>query len=146
MVMDRVVITEMRSMPQTTTYEEKRIVTIGAAKLITETASHLGWVLAIDPQFFPKFPIFASRQRYAELVELVVNILEAFEHHKGTAAASATVTDAQQEDPSAEGQNNELEYSDPYCKLSYAQHPEPFASDIGNNIKSKKRGEILNYF
>uniref|UniRef100_A0A183CBE9 Cse1 domain-containing protein n=1 Tax=Globodera pallida TaxID=36090 RepID=A0A183CBE9_GLOPA len=106
MVLDKILLTEMHAMPQTTTYEEKRIVTIGAAKLITDTTTFLG-------------------QRYAQIVELVVNVLEAFEHKTPTAVDAVP----EKEEPA---EVNELEYSDPYCKLSYAQHPEPFAPEIGN--------------
>ncbi|KAL3121788.1 hypothetical protein niasHT_002016 [Heterodera trifolii] len=107
MVLDKILLNEMQAMPQTTTYEEKRIVTIGAAKLITETTAFLG-------------------PRYAQIIELAVNILEAFEHK-----TSAVVDTAVQEREET-AEVSELEYSDPYCKLSYAQHPEPFAPEIGN--------------
>lgn len=41
MVMEKILMSEMRAMPQTTSYEEKRVVTIGAAKLIAESTSFM---------------------------------------------------------------------------------------------------------
>lgn len=63
------------------------------------------------------------------MVEAIVNILEAFEHK----AHSPDTAAAQ---PIEESEINEVEYSDPYCKLSNAQHLEPFVPEV-TNIKSK---------
>ncbi len=42
MVIERILLPELKGMPQTTTYEEKRIVAIGVASLVGETFNALG--------------------------------------------------------------------------------------------------------
>lgn len=116
MLLDRILIPELRQMPQTTTFEEKRVVAIGAGRLITEAIGYIG-------------------NNYALMVEMVVNILEAFEH-KGQSPAAATTTANDEMD------GNELEYSDPYCKLTNAQHPEPFVPEV-TNIKNHFAQAVL---
>jgi len=103
MVVERIILAEMKQMPQTTTYEEKRIVTIGVAALVTDTVAVLG-------------------SFYSQLVDCSVAILESFENKEVVADVD--------EDQYVE--TNELEYSDPYCKLSYAQHPDVVGRDITN--------------
>ena len=75
------------------------------------------------------------------MVEAVVNILEAFEHKAQSpsvdgSTAAVTLTADEENDL------NEVEYSDPYCKLSNAQHPEPFVPEV-TNIKSREETEIV---
>jgi hypothetical protein len=41
MIVERILLVELKGMPQTTTYEEKRIIVIGAARLISETIQAL---------------------------------------------------------------------------------------------------------
>lgn len=53
-------------------------------------------------------------------MKATVAVLEAF-----NAAKPPTSEDEEYE-------TNELEYSDPYCKLSYAQHVDTLRPDIGN--------------
>lgn len=43
MVLEKIIIVEMKNMPHTTTYEEKRIVSIGVSTLIAETINQLGY-------------------------------------------------------------------------------------------------------
>lgn len=77
------------------------------------------------------------------MVEAVVNILEAFEHKAqspnvdGSAATVAQIADEEHD-------LNEVEYSDPYCKLSNAQHPEPFIPEV-TNIKSRGKQKFLKF-
>ena len=66
---------------------------------------------------------------YAELIEAAVGILEAFDHRKAAAA------EAQPDEEDQYAEANELEYSDPYCKLSYAQH----ADSVGREVTNIKR-------
>lgn len=68
----------------------------------------------------------------------MVNILEAFEHKTASPPTHTTNGFADNAEEATGGDvANELEYNDPYCKLSYAQHPEPFVPEIVN-IKSEK--------
>ncbi|KAI1711044.1 cse1 domain-containing protein [Ditylenchus destructor] len=110
MVMEKILVTEMKCMPQTTTYEEKRLLTIGVAAIVRDTVNIMGHL-------------------YGPLVECAVGILEAFDpRHKPPAATEAG---DELEDQYTEA-ISELEYSDPYCKLSYAQHPDTLGHDIPN--------------
>lgn len=47
MIVERILLAELKGMPQTTTYEEKRIIVIGAARLISETIQALGLVFFV---------------------------------------------------------------------------------------------------
>lgn len=42
MVVEKIMLPELKGMPQTTTYEEKRIVAIGVAAMVAETSNVLG--------------------------------------------------------------------------------------------------------
>lgn len=42
MVVERVLLVEMRLMPQTTTFDEKRLISVGVAALISEAVVELG--------------------------------------------------------------------------------------------------------
>lgn len=43
MVLEKIILVEMKNMPLNTTYEEKRIVSLGASALISETVNQLGY-------------------------------------------------------------------------------------------------------
>lgn len=64
------------------------------------------------------------------IIEAIVNLLEAFEH-------KPKPVDTEPIGVPEEGEVNEMEYNDPYCKLTNAQHNEPFAAEV-INIKSER--------
>lgn len=104
MVTEKILVKEIKDMPQTTTYDEKRVIVIGIGTLIADAMQE----------------VYAQPAVYGELVKATVAVLEAF-----NAAKPPTPEDEEYE-------TNELEYSDPYCKLSYAQHVDTLRPDIGN--------------
>uniref|UniRef100_A0A914KZT5 Exportin-2 n=2 Tax=Meloidogyne incognita group TaxID=654580 RepID=A0A914KZT5_MELIC len=103
MIVERILLVELKGMPQTTTYDEKRIIVIGAARLISETIQVLG-------------------NNYSLIIEVIVNLLEAFEHKPKSLDTEVP----------EDGEVNDMEYNDPYCKLMNAQHNEPFAAEVIN--------------
>jgi len=72
-----------------------------------------------------KFTLF--RNNYSLIIEVIVNLLEAFEHKPKSLDTEVP----------EDGEVNDMEYNDPYCKLMNAQHNEPFAAEV-INIKSKE--------
>uniref|UniRef100_F1KQX7 Exportin-2 n=1 Tax=Ascaris suum TaxID=6253 RepID=F1KQX7_ASCSU len=105
MVIEKVLIVELNGMHNTTTFDEKRYCCIGVANLIAETVDKLG-------------------QHYGALVEAVVRLVE----------ASGCGPTPLSEDADAESAyaTVDVEYNDPYCKLTYAQHQDNIAADISN--------------
>ncbi|VDO30255.1 unnamed protein product [Onchocerca flexuosa] len=107
MVIDKILIPELSKMYNTTTYDEKRLCCIGFANLAADTVDKLG------PQ-------------YGILVESLVQLVEA-------SGCGPTPLNADDVEEQGTGFSTlELEQNDPYCKLSYAQHPDIIAAEIVN--------------
>ncbi|VDM43721.1 unnamed protein product [Toxocara canis] len=106
MVVEKILIVELNIMHNTTTFEEKRQCCIGVANLIADTIDQLG-------------------QYYGPLVEAIVKLVE---------ASGCGPTPLADEDAEAAGAyaTVDVEYNDPYCKLTYAQHQESIAADVSN--------------
>ncbi|VDN03504.1 unnamed protein product [Thelazia callipaeda] len=105
MVVEKVLIAELDKMHNTTTYNEKRLCCIGFANLTADTVEKLG------PQ-------------YGVLVESLVRLVE---------ASGCGPTPLNTDDMEEQGLCSlELEQNDPYCKLTYAQHPDIIAPEIVN--------------
>jgi len=99
MLVEKVILPELKQMPHTTVYEEKRIITYGISMLIQDTGTELGVY-------------------YQDMVEAAIAVLGAFERRNPEAETieeTGILEDKYEE-------SNENEYTDPYCKLSYAQH------------------------
>lgn len=47
MVLEKIILVEMKNMPLNTTYEEKRIVSLGAASLISENVNQLKYKISV---------------------------------------------------------------------------------------------------
>ncbi|KAL3998143.1 Cse1 family protein [Acanthocheilonema viteae] len=107
MVVEKILIPELNKMYNTTTYDEKRLCCIGFANLAAETVDKLGL-------------------QYGILVESLVLLVE---------ASGCGPTPLNSDDIEEQGTGLytvELERNDPYCKLSYAQHPDTIAAEIVN--------------
>uniref|UniRef100_A0A915DYI5 Exportin-2 n=1 Tax=Ditylenchus dipsaci TaxID=166011 RepID=A0A915DYI5_9BILA len=111
MVMEKIMVAELKTMRQVHTYEEKRIITIGVAAIIKDTVNVLG-------------------QHYGALKNVEWWRRE----------CKPTRSGCQLDDQYAE--MNEIEYSDPYCKLSYAQHPDGVGKQV-SNIKAYLAEAVL---
>ncbi|CAG9533563.1 unnamed protein product [Cercopithifilaria johnstoni] len=107
MVVEKILIPELDKMYNTTTYDEKRLCCIGFANLAAETVDKLGL-------------------QYGILVESLVRLVE-------TSGCGSTLLNVDDIEEQGTGLSTiELERSDPYCKLSYAQHPDTIAAEIVN--------------
>nr|CDQ07692.1 Bm12027 [Brugia malayi] len=107
MVVEKILIPELGKMYNTTTYDEKRLCCIGFANLAADTVDKLGL-------------------QYGILVESLVRLVEA-------SACGPTPLNADDVEEQGIGLSTlELERNDPYCKLSYAQHPDVIAAEIVN--------------
>uniref|UniRef100_A0A0N5AQY9 Exportin-2 n=1 Tax=Syphacia muris TaxID=451379 RepID=A0A0N5AQY9_9BILA len=105
MVIEKIMIAELKNMGSTTTYEEKRIVCIGVAKLISDTVEGLS-------------------DLYGPLVESIVSLVE---------ASGCGPTSLKDEEERAEAYTEMgSALNDPYCKLTYAQHVDAVAPEITN--------------
>jgi exportin-2 (importin alpha re-exporter) len=104
MVMEKIVVGQLKEMPQTTSFDEKRLIVIGISSIIAETVQEL----------------MNQSNLYRDLISAGVAILEAYNSAKAPA------------DEEEEFEGNELEYTDPYCKLSYAQHVDSVGQEVTN--------------
>ncbi|EJW87827.1 hypothetical protein WUBG_01263 [Wuchereria bancrofti] len=107
MVVEKILIPELGKMYNTTTYDEKRLCCIGFANLAADTVDKLGL-------------------QYGILVESLVRLVEA------SACGPTPLNGDDVEEQGIGLATLELERNDPYCKLSYAQHPDMIAAEIVN--------------
>ncbi|MFH4976641.1 hypothetical protein AB6A40_003350 [Gnathostoma spinigerum] len=104
MVVEKLLIPELKTMHNTTNFEEKRQCCIGVSNLLAETVDRLG-------------------PCYATLIEAIVQLVE------GCGQKTLGVGADEEED---RYDLIDTEYNDPFCKLNYAQHNKELAADIKN--------------
>ncbi|CAD6192832.1 unnamed protein product [Caenorhabditis auriculariae] len=105
MIMEKVVLVELENCEKMFTFQDKRIIAIGAANIMSEATQY----------------VTAS---YGKLAKLVAALFE------GSTAGERTVLSPEEEQ--AAMYNSEGEFVNPYCRLSYAPRPEPVAPQITN--------------
>ncbi|KAK6018390.1 hypothetical protein OSTOST_16030 [Ostertagia ostertagi] len=109
MLLEKVVVAELPSLHNMTTLDDKRIIAIGVANMLADATNYVG-------------------DQYGPLAIGTAQLIEA------PSASDRPVLSPEEEQASM--YNAEGEFTNPYCRLSYAPRADPLAPEI-TNFKSE---------
>ncbi|VDP48248.1 unnamed protein product [Heligmosomoides polygyrus] len=153
MLLEKVVVAELASLQNMTTLDDKRTIAIGVGNLLADATNYVGLVCGfLTFSFSEWWAVYFNKIFFTEKSQRIADVNEYHRDQYGPLAiGTAQLIEAPSasdrpilspEEEQASMYNAEGEFTNPYCRLSYAPRSDPLAPEI-TNFKGENFSKLL---